>query len=93
MDDLTHALLGAVTAQLGFRSRLGRSAPWVAAAAAMLPDVDVSFPRLLTLMGEHLQPLDSLRYHRGITHSLLVVPVLALLVAGAWWLVMRALRR
>ena len=41
MDTITQGLLGAVTAQLGFRQRIGRETTWVAAAAGIMPDLDI----------------------------------------------------
>lgn len=85
MDTITQGLLGAVTAQLGFRTRLGRSATWVAAITAAVPDLDVLAAGLLKAAGVDVGPFDRQVYHRGITHSLLVMPVLAFMVAGIWW--------
>ena len=70
MDPLTHGLLGATVAQAAFGRRLGRSALAWGAFAAMLPDADVA---LIPFSG----PLGEWTYHRGITHSLLVVPFVA----------------
>lgn len=84
MDNLTHGLLGAAIGMV--RRREGgpeRAAPltetdkavvWAAVLAAELPDVDVFFGRG--------SPLDSLVYHRGITHSLAAAPLLALAATG-----------
>lgn len=79
MDTLTHALSGALLARattsraaapggLSLRTRL-----WVCAAAAAFPDSDF----LLTLIG----PLTYLNGHRGITHSLLLLPLWSVLLA------------
>jgi len=40
MDPLTQGLLGAVTAQLGFRRGIGRDASWVAATTAAAADLE-----------------------------------------------------
>jgi inner membrane protein len=93
MDTLTHSLLGAVTCQLGFRQRIGRDATWVAAAAALTPDLDIFVTPLLTLTGTEVDGMSSLWVHRGLSHSLLLVPVLALPIAGIWWWARRSLRR
>jgi len=93
MDSITQGLLGAVTAQLGFRQRLGPSATWVAAAAAVAPDLDVFTGPLMALMGRETNGLDRLAFHRGLSHSLLAVPVMALVIAGLWWAVVRWFRR
>jgi len=93
MDSVTHGLLGAVTAQLGFRQRIGREAAWVAAGAAVAPDLDILVGPLLSLTGVQLDGMASLTIHRGLSHSLLAVPVIALPIAGLWWWVRGAMRR
>jgi inner membrane protein len=94
MDTVTHILLGAVTAQLGFRQRLGAGATWAAAIAAASPDVDVLIDRAIGAHGAQFVAIHHLLAHRGLTHSVLGVPVLALAVAGAWlYLRRRRLRR
>jgi inner membrane protein len=84
MDTLTHALLGAGLAQAGFRRRLGRDAPYVAAVAAASPDLDMFFPALKRLLGQPVDMLAVFRYHRGLTHSLLMAPVFALGLSALW---------
>jgi len=85
MDTLTQGLLGAVTAQLGFRQRLGRSATWVVAAAAVAPDLDVFAGPLLAAVGSDSDGIGYLTVHRGLSHSLLAAPVIALAIAGLWY--------
>jgi inner membrane protein len=85
MDSITHALAGAVIAQLGPRQRIGRETTWVMAGAAMLPDLDTLAAPLLSLTGAEVDDLSRMTIHRGISHSLLAVPVLALPVALLWW--------
>lgn len=85
MDTITQGILGAATAQLGFRQKIGRDATWVAAAAGVLPDLDIFAESLLGLTGMEVDSLASLRYHRSVTHSLLVIPVLSLAMAVGWW--------
>ena len=80
MDSITQALLGATIAKAGFRKRLGRKAVAFGAFLGAAPDLDV-FTRLA---GEWA----SLVHHRGVTHSLLVLPLLAPLMGGLgarWW--------
>jgi inner membrane protein len=89
MDSITQGLMGAVTAQLGFRQRIGRDATWVAALAAYCPDLDAFVSPLMSAFGVKY-PFMSVLVHRGITHSLLLVPLISLLVAVVWW---RARRR
>lgn len=87
MDTLTQGLLGAVTAQLGFRQRIGRTATWVAAGAAIVPDLDILIPLvqpLLSVTGSEPGDLGTMGTHRGLSHSLLVVPILALAIAFSW---------
>lgn len=93
MDPVTQGLLGAATAQLGFRQRIGRDAAWVAAAAALLPDLDIFVGPLLTAVGAESGWAANVRYHRALSHSLLMAPLLSLPVALAWWRVRRALLR
>ncbi len=89
MDTITQGLLGAVTAQLGFRQKIGRDATWVAAAAAVAPDLDIFTAPLLSLAGMELDGLSRLRYHRGVSHSLLLAPFLSLLITAIWWMLRR----
>ncbi|KPK83532.1 MAG: hypothetical protein AMJ81_08020 [Phycisphaerae bacterium SM23_33] len=94
MDTVTQGLLGAVSAQLGFRQRIGRDATWAAAAVALLPDLDIFVVPLLELTGAEVGDAAISRYHRGLSHSLLMVPVIAAVAAGVWWwLRRRAARR
>jgi len=85
MDTITQGLLGAVTAQLGFRRRIGRDATWVAAAAGVVPDLDILIIPLLSLTGSEVDGLTSAQVHRGLSHSLLLSPFIALPIAVAWW--------
>ena len=91
MDTITHGLLGAVVAQLGFRQRIGRDASWMAAAAAVSPDLDMFVGPLITRLGGNGN--NHLFEHRGLSHSLLLAPILAAAIAGAWWLVRRLVLR
>jgi len=85
MDPLTQGLLGAATAQLGFRQRIGRDASWMAFLTAMAPDLDFLAPRVMRGLGFETDELTRMFLHRGISHSLLAVPFIALPVAAAWW--------
>lgn len=85
MDTLTHALVGGVVAQLGPRQRIGRETTWVMAAAATLPDLDSLAAPLMNLTGVEVDDLTRITVHRGLSHSLLAVPVIALPVAALWW--------
>jgi len=85
MDTITHGLLGAVTAQLGFRQKIGRDATWAAIVGGIIPDLDIFIAPLMTLTGSEVEDFTFITTHRGITHSLLVVPFLSLATAGLWW--------
>jgi inner membrane protein len=83
MDTLTHGLLGAATALLPLPRRLRDDQPEPAATraaivvgvlAAELPDLDYLLPA-----GDEV--LHALRAHRGLSHSLIAVPVVALAAA------------
>lgn len=66
MDPLTQAVLGAGVGQALFHRRLGRSAIVVGAMAAAWPDLDVVVK---------FDQWSGWIYHRGLTHSLLIVPL------------------
>lgn len=80
MDTLTHALSGALLARAtdrpGHRSSLSSTQRcWVGFLAAAFPDIDF----LLRFLSDDL--LLYLNYHRGITHSLLLLPLWAWLLS------------
>jgi len=75
MDSVTHLFLGGAIAALVAPPRHRRAALLAGAALNTLPDLDV-VP--LLLFGD---PLQQLTWHRGATHSLLVLPW----VAWALW--------
>lgn len=85
MDTITHMLLGATTAQLAFRQRLGRGATWAAVVAAVAPDLDILAGPVLRTLGIDTGDSNHLMVHRGLSHSLLMAPVIALPIAAAWW--------
>ncbi len=70
MDNLTHTLVGVALARAGLGRRLPR-ASLVLALAANGPDIDA----IAWAFGS----LAHLRYHRGLTHSLVGVPLVAAL--------------
>jgi len=78
VDILTHGLLGATTAQAGANRREARIAAATGFAAALLPDIDA-------LIQSPDDSLLVLEYHRHFTHSILFIPVGALLVALLLW--------
>ena len=69
MDLITQGLLGATVAAAGFRARLGPRALVVGALLGVAPDLDV----LAGLAGDWA----SLVHHRGLSHSLVVLSMLA----------------
>ncbi len=85
MDSITHGLLGALTAQLGFRQRIGREATWLAAGAAMVADLDFMVRPMLSLAGVESNEMTTMFSHRGLSHSLFLSPLIALVTAVAWW--------
>ncbi len=76
MDSLTQAALGAAIGQAGFR-HLGRRAAVFGALSGTLPDLDVF------LSGG--DPWQHLLQHRGASHSLLVLPAVAVPVGWLGW--------
>ncbi len=82
MDLFTHAVVGAAGAASVAPARETRLAALVGAAASLLPDTDA-------LISSTSDPLLTLEYHRHFTHSLVFVPVGALVAAALLWLVLR----
>jgi inner membrane protein len=92
MDTLTHGLLGAAIAALPWPRRLTvaadarvalRASLAVGVLAAELPDLDYLLPA-----GDDV--LHTLRAHRGLTHALVFVPVIALVASALVKRVFRA---
>src|SRR5512141_253366 len=77
MDNLTHTLFGLALARVG-GPRLGAYGTGLVLLAANSPDIDV-FSRFGSTA-------TYLHCHRGPTHALLAAPILALAVAGVFWL-------
>lgn len=73
MDNLTHTLTGLALAQAGLNRRT-RYATWALVIGSNLPDIDV--------VSGFWGSADYLKYHRGITHSILGAAVLAGLLAA-----------
>jgi inner membrane protein len=70
MDNLTHTLTGLALSQAGLNRWYARPA-LVLMLAANIPDIDI-----VTIAGG---TFNYFQYHRGITHSVAMVPVMALL--------------
>ncbi|KTD38855.1 integral membrane protein [Legionella nautarum] len=77
MDPITHGALGAASAQVFLHKRDKRNAWIVGGLAAMTPDLDI-------FINSKSDPMLALLYHRNFTHSLLFIPIGALLVALAF---------
>ncbi len=85
MDNLTHSLTGALAAKLletknaaKLDAKSQRALFWLFVFCANLPDIDI----LLGFLGD---PIFSTKHHRGITHSILFAPVMALVPALLWY--------
>jgi inner membrane protein len=74
VDTFTHGLLGAAASQAIFAKKLPRSAGLIGFIAGVAPDLDL-------FLGSGTDPVASIVYHRQFTHSLLFIPVGALLVS------------
>jgi len=83
MEPVTHFLTGACIGRAGLNRRTAY-ATLAATLAAEAPDIDI----LWSFRG----PVEGLAHHRGITHTLIAAPFLALIVTGIVWLVDRFLR-
>lgn len=87
MDTLTHALSGALAARVTAAAGASppKIPPWqrlaVGMVAAAFPDIDI----VIALVS----PLQYLLHHRGVTHSIVLLPLWALLLA---WLAARIFR-
>jgi len=84
MDNITHSLAGALLGQIGLKksSRFGLLGCILGANA---PDIDVFAPLIL--------PVDNIAFHRGPTHALLAIPIMAGATVGLLWLIDRLSRR
>ena len=86
MDPLTQGTLGAALSQTAATPARIRAFALIGALAGLAPDLDI-------LIRSSTDPLLYLEYHRQFTHSLLFIPVGALLVTLiAWPLARRSLR-
>ncbi len=80
MEPITHFLTGACIGRAGL-NRKTAYATLAAVLAAEAADIDV----LWRLAG----PVEGLKHHRGITHTLIAVPVVAAAAVGMVWLLDR----
>ena len=77
MDSLTQILLGASVAELAIGRAVGRRAALYGAALGTLPDLDV----LIRFGGA----VEDFTYHRGFSHSLIVMTAAAPVIGWALW--------
>ena len=80
MEPVTHFLTGACLGRSGF-NRKTAYATLAMTLAAEAPDID--------LLWGFRGPVAELEHHRGITHTLIAAPAIALVVTGLVWLVHR----
>jgi inner membrane protein len=80
MEPITHFFTGACMGRAGL-NRKTAYATLAATLAAEAADLDVFW----ALRG----PVEGLKHHRGITHTLIGVPVVAAIIVGAVWLLHR----
>lgn len=78
MDSITQAALGATIGHAFFRDRLGNRAALFGGLCGMVPDLDI----FIAYYGEFA----SMQHHRGLTHSLFLIPVYATLLGFLGWL-------
>jgi inner membrane protein len=77
MEPVTHLLTGACISRAGFNRKTAyATAALVLAAEA--PDID--------MLWEVRGPVAALQHHRGLTHTLVAAPVMALAVVAVFWL-------
>ncbi len=74
MDTITHGLIGVLGSKTGFSQRNGKLASIAFLIGAVFPDIDL----VVSFFG----PEFSLRYHRGITHSIIAAPFFAVAIAA-----------
>ncbi len=84
MDPVTHMLTGACLARTGLNRKAAYATVTMALAAEM-PDVDVIWGAW--------GPVAGFQHHRGVTHTLLGLPVEAAVLVGAVWGVTRVWER
>ncbi len=77
MDTVTQVLLGATIGEAAFGRRLGRKALVFGGICGLFPDLDI--------LADLVDPWAQFTFHRGITHSLVVLPFLAFPFGLAAW--------
>lgn len=86
MDSITHIFLGATIGQIVSDKKNSHKAALVGALASTAPDFDV-------FIHSSSNPLLSLEMHRSFTHSLLFIPIGALIVLGLVLLFFKSMRQ
>ena len=84
MEPVTHFLTGACIGRAGFNRRTAY-ATLAATLAAEAPDLDIVWG--------WAGPVTGFAHHRGITHTLIAAPFVALAATGAVWLVNQVVSR
>ncbi|CAN5399980.1 metal-dependent hydrolase [soil metagenome] len=82
MDPITHGVVGAMAAYTISDKKARKSAPVAGAGSAMLADIE-------TFMHLPSDPLFNLEVHRQFTHSLVFIPVGALIATALFWFLLR----
>jgi len=78
MEGITHTLSGVVVSSLGIRQGFGPTATTAFIISAVFPDID--------FLAMWINRYYYLRYHRGITHSLLGILIFSFLIALIFYL-------
>ncbi|MDH3632580.1 MAG: metal-dependent hydrolase [Gammaproteobacteria bacterium] len=82
MDPLTQGLLGGALALSVANKKESRLAAAIGFVAALPADADI-------LIGASDDPLLNIEFHRHFTHSLIFIPIGALIIASILWLLLR----
>jgi inner membrane protein len=81
LDTITHGLIGALGSRTGYHQKFGKIATFSFLLGSIFPDIDVA----VTVLG----PDFTMRYHRGLTHSIIAAPVFSIMVMFAVVLVLK----
>ncbi len=77
MDTVTQVLLGASIGEAAFGRKLGKKALVFGGLCGLFPDLDI--------LADWVDPWAQFTFHRSVTHSVLVLPFLALLFGWLAW--------
>jgi inner membrane protein len=72
LDTITHGLIGTLGSKTGYYQKFGKIATYSFLFGSIFPDIDI----IVGVLG----PDFTMRHHRGITHSLVAVPLFSILV-------------